>query len=147
MASPEGEGPHSAAYFDAVRDYRWDVDHLALIAGRLELERGRPGRRLRGRSLGADARRGPPAPDDRRGVDQAQEWVSEATRVAEQHGLAERFRYQQAVAEALPFTDATFDLVTCQTLLIQCVIHGRCSQRSSESPNPEAGSRSETDGH
>ena len=33
-------------------------------------------------------------------------------------GLADRFGYQVAVAEKLPFADASFDLVTCQTLLI-----------------------------
>ena len=34
------------------------------------------------------------------------------------HGLADRFSYQVAVAEKLPFADASFDLVTCQTVLI-----------------------------
>ena len=33
-------------------------------------------------------------------------------------GLADRFTYRVAVAEKLPFTDASFDLVTCQTVLI-----------------------------
>jgi SAM-dependent methyltransferase len=34
------------------------------------------------------------------------------------HGLADRFSYRVAVAEKLPFADASFDLVTCQTVLI-----------------------------
>src|SRR4029077_14707852 len=33
-------------------------------------------------------------------------------------GFANRFNYQVAVAEKLPFADASFDLVTCQTVLI-----------------------------
>ena len=34
--------------------------------------------------------------------------------------MADRVRYQQADAEALPFPDDTFDLVTCQTGLVHC---------------------------
>ena len=37
---------------------------------------------------------------------------------ASARGLADRFIYQVSVAEKLPFADASFDLVTCQTLLI-----------------------------
>jgi ubiquinone/menaquinone biosynthesis C-methylase UbiE len=37
---------------------------------------------------------------------------------ASAHGLADRFSYQVSVAERLPFPDASFDLVTCQTVLI-----------------------------
>ena len=33
-------------------------------------------------------------------------------------GLADRFGYQVSAAEKLPFADASFDLVTCQTVLI-----------------------------
>ena len=52
------------------------------------------------------------------GVDRDPLWVEKAAARAAAHGLADRFTYQVAVAEKLPFTDASFDLVTCQTLLI-----------------------------
>ena len=42
------------------------------------------------------------------------EWVAQAT----QRAPEPRFRYVQGDAEALPFDDGTFDLVTCQTVLI-----------------------------
>jgi SAM-dependent methyltransferase len=40
-------------------------------------------------------------------------------------GLSERFAYQIASAESLPFDDAVFDMVTCQTLLM----HVRAPER------------------
>ena len=47
------------------------------------------------------------------GVEPDAGWVAEATRRA-----PPGFSYVQGVAESLPFADATFDLVTCQTVLI-----------------------------
>jgi SAM-dependent methyltransferase len=52
------------------------------------------------------------------GLDREPAWVEEATLRAGEAGLRDRFSYRQGVAEALPFGDASFDLVTCQTLLI-----------------------------
>jgi SAM-dependent methyltransferase len=114
------DGPHSAAYFGAVRDFWWNADHLELCARRLELDRvasvldvgsgvGHWGRLL-ATVLAEEA--------TVTGVDQEPAWVEEAGRRAEAAGLGERFRYLHARAEALPFDDASFDLVTCQTVLI-----------------------------
>ena len=52
------------------------------------------------------------------GVDRDPKWVEKAATRAAANGLADRFSYQVAVAEKLPFADASFDLVTCQTILI-----------------------------
>jgi SAM-dependent methyltransferase len=59
-------------------------------------------------------------PSDARvhGVDRDPLWVEKARARAVACGLAGRFGYQVGVAEKLPFADASFDLVTCQTLLI-----------------------------
>jgi ubiquinone/menaquinone biosynthesis C-methylase UbiE len=54
------------------------------------------------------------------GVDREAFWVEKAAARATAHGLADRFSYQVAVAEKIPFADASFDLVTCQTVLIHC---------------------------
>ena len=52
------------------------------------------------------------------GVDREDEWVDAATRRAAAMDLAERCSYRRAAAKSLPFDDASFDLVTCQTVLI-----------------------------
>jgi ubiquinone/menaquinone biosynthesis C-methylase UbiE len=52
------------------------------------------------------------------GIDREAEWVSEAGKRALTMGLAERCRYLQGQAETIPFASASFDLVTCQTVLM-----------------------------
>jgi SAM-dependent methyltransferase len=52
------------------------------------------------------------------GVDRDPLWVSKATERAAARGLSDLFQYRVSDARALPFPDASFDLVTCQTLLI-----------------------------
>lgn len=119
MTGDERE-PHSAAFFGPERDFWWNVDHLELIASR---------RRLGGVRSVLDVGCGvghwgtllaavlsPEATIV--GVDREEEWVAEATRRAAALGLAKRCCYRHARAQELPFDDATFDLVTCQTVLI-----------------------------
>jgi SAM-dependent methyltransferase len=117
MSSAE---PHSAAYFGAGRDFWWNLDQLELCARRIGLDGV-------GSVLDVGAGVGhwsrllanvlPPAAT-LVGVDRERRWVEEATARAEAAGLGERFSYRQAPVEQLPFEDASFDLVTCQTLLI-----------------------------
>ena len=52
------------------------------------------------------------------GVDREPLWVEKAAERAAARGLSGRFNYQVAVADQLPFPDASFDLVTCQTVLL-----------------------------
>ena len=102
------------------RDTWWDDAFLAMMAVKWGLDRvhtaldvgcgvGHWGQRLM-RHL----------PDDTTlfGVDAEQAWVDAARTRAVDRGLAERSKYELSRAEALPFADASLDMVTCQTLLI-----------------------------
>jgi ubiquinone/menaquinone biosynthesis C-methylase UbiE len=111
---------HSADYFGDTRDYWWNLDFLELMAKRFSLDRmqdvldvgagiGHWGQLL-ANVMPSSARV--------QGVDRDPLWVEKAAARAAAHGLADRFTYQVAVAEKLPFTDASFDLVTCQTVLM-----------------------------
>jgi SAM-dependent methyltransferase len=59
-------------------------------------------------------------PDDVRvtGLDREASWVEEASTRARARGLEGRFSYLQGDAQRLPFPDDSFDLTTCQTVLI-----------------------------
>src|SRR5215471_6391526 len=111
---------HSAEYFGDTRDYWWNIDFLELMGKRLSLDGvqdvldvgsgvGHWGQLL-ANVIPTSARV--------QGVDRDPLWVEKAAARAAAHGLADRFTYQVAVAEKLPFADASFDLVTCQTVLI-----------------------------
>jgi SAM-dependent methyltransferase len=52
------------------------------------------------------------------GIDREHRWVEKAAESARSLGFHARCQYRVASAAALPFEDASFDLVTCQTLLI-----------------------------
>ena len=52
------------------------------------------------------------------GVDRELAWVERARETAARAGLSSRCQYRVASVEALPFAADSFDLVTCQTLLI-----------------------------
>jgi SAM-dependent methyltransferase len=111
---------HSAEYFGDTRSYWWNSDFLELMGKRLSLDRVRDvldvgcgvghWGQLLANVLPSDARV--------QGVDRDPLWVEKAAARATAHGLADRFSYRVSVAEKLPFADASFDLVTCQTLLI-----------------------------
>jgi SAM-dependent methyltransferase len=116
---PQGR-PHSAAFLGRERDFWWNLDHLELIASRLKLGGVRSVLDV-GAGIGhwgillSEVL----SPDATLiGVEREAAWVKEATSRAERLGLSDRFRYEQGEAEALAFEDASFDLVTCQTLLI-----------------------------
>lgn len=111
---------HSAAYFGEERDHWWNADYLELLARRFNLHRiktvldvgsgvGHWGRLL-APLVSVDARIV--------GVERDPRWVTQAAESAAARDMADRFTYQQGVAEELPFADGSFELVTCQTLLI-----------------------------
>lgn len=116
----KGLAAHSAEWFGETRDHWWNEDFLRFLATKWRLEElrtvldvgcgiGHWGRLL-GAILGTECRL--------TGVDREVLWVQKATERAKAAGWGERLRYQVAAAEQLPFDDHTFDLVTCQTLLM-----------------------------
>src|SRR5262249_22909957 len=100
---------HSAEYFGDTRDHWWNLDFLALMAERLGFDRARDvldvgcgvghWGQLLAKVLPAHARV--------EGVDRDPLWVEKAALRAAANGLADRFGYQVAVAETLPFADAS----------------------------------------
>ncbi len=114
----KGLASHSAEYFGDSRDYWWYEDFLRATVSRWGPVRsmldvgcgvGHWGRLL-ARLLPGDVRL--------TGVDRDPAWVAKATEKAAAVGLGDRATYRQGTADALPFGDCTFDLVTCQTVLI-----------------------------
>src|SRR3954447_23803444 len=111
---------HSAEYFGDTRDYWWNLDFLDLMGKRLSFHNVKDvldvgcGVGHWGRLLAKVL----PTTAHVQGIDRDPRWVQEAEARATAHGLASRFNYKVGVAETLPFADATFDLVTCQTVLI-----------------------------
>ncbi len=111
---------HSAEYFGDTRDYWWNQDFVELIGRRFAFEKVREVLDV-GCGVGhwtqvlASAL---PVDVQVIGVDRDQSWVDRATERAASRGISHRFRYQLSEAQTLPFPDASFDLVTCQTLLI-----------------------------
>src|SRR6266540_345644 len=112
---------HSALYFGETRDSWWNLDQLRLALGRFGLTNG--GAALDVLDVGcgvghwgrllADAL---DRPLRLVGIDREPEWIGEA--FARARELRGHWRYQIGDASHLPFADASFDLVTCQTVMI-----------------------------
>ena len=118
--SRDGFELHSAAYFGESRNYWWNPDYLELLGRRWNLKSalkvldvgcgpGHWGRTISD-LVACDARIV--------GVDREPAWVAASTRTAAELGLSDGFEYVVGTVEALPFPDDSFDLVTCQTVLI-----------------------------
>ena len=114
------EQPHSADYFNEVRDFWWNLDFLQLMGQRWQVQDINTvldvgcGHGHWGQVLSQIL----PEHSTVIGLDQESEWVEEAEQRAQRLGLAQRFRYEQGCAESIPFPDSHFDFVTCQTALI-----------------------------
>jgi ubiquinone/menaquinone biosynthesis C-methylase UbiE len=112
---------HSAAFLNTPqRDFWWNRDFLELVARRLDLS---PVRRVLdvGAGMGhwSTALLGVLPPDATLvGLDREPRWVERAQQDVNEPGVGERCRFMQGVAEQLPFEQESFDLVSCQTLLI-----------------------------
>jgi SAM-dependent methyltransferase len=118
--SKTGKKAHSEEFFGDYRDFWWNTDFLRLMAARLNLGTlnhvldvgcgiGHWGQILE-----------PFLPKTAHltGVDMEPTSIAKAVDRAKQQELSDRFRYQVGLATSLPFGDNTFDLVTCQTVLI-----------------------------
>ena len=112
--------PHSAAYFGPQRDFWWNQDYLELLARRWQFESIRSVLDVGSGVAHWGMRLISVLPPQASviGVERDPRSVQQANRRAESAGLPGRLRSVQGVAEALPFEDATFDLVTCQTVLM-----------------------------
>lgn len=116
----KGNLAHSAEHFGDPRDHWWNRDFLELMASRWQLDSVRDALDVGcgvghwGMLLASVMRY-----DVRlTGIDRESAWVEEATLRARKRGLGDRFKYQTGDARVLPFADDTFDLTTCQTVLI-----------------------------
>ncbi len=110
---------HSAAFFDEQRDYWWNDDFLRLVVERLGLGPTRSVLDV-GCGLGHWSRvltRGLPALTEITGIDPDEAWVRQARLVDEDRQSVQTSVFQGR-GEQLPYPDGSFDLVTCQTVLI-----------------------------
>jgi SAM-dependent methyltransferase len=111
---------HSLEHFGVARHYFWNYDFVALMSQRWRLERVTcaldvgcgvghwtavlgtlllPGAQIVG-------------------VDREEAWIAIAREAHAESGSPRDTRFVQGLAEALPFPDNAFDMVTCQTLLL-----------------------------
>ena len=110
---------HSAEYFVESRDFWWNPDFLELMAKRWRLDEVATvldvgcGVGHWGRALGPYLKN----LEQLTGVDRESEWVNQAAKNATS-ALAGRAKYLVGDAMSLPFGDNSFDMVTCQTVLI-----------------------------
>lgn len=116
----KGQAAHSAEFFGDTRDHWWNGDFLELVAKRWKLDAVRDALDV-GCGVGhwgmvlASV-----MPDHVRvtGIDREVAWVEQAKLRAQARGLAGRSSYLRAEVQRLPFADGSFDLTTCQTVLI-----------------------------
>ena len=111
---------HSAEYFGEQRDYWWNLDFLHLMGQRWGVEKVRSvldvgcGVGHWGMLLNNVL----PEAATVVGIDRESVWVEEAQARAKSAKLDDRYTYQEGDADMIPFPDESFDMVTCQTLLI-----------------------------
>jgi SAM-dependent methyltransferase len=116
----QGQAKHSAEHFGDTRDHWWNVDFLRLMANRWKLDAVRSvldvgcGIGHWGMLLASVM----PENVHVTGIDREPSWVQHANERAATRGLGGRFVFQQGEAQRLPFPDNSFDLTTCQTVLI-----------------------------
>lgn len=116
--SQDPREPHSAEYFGEERDFWWNADFLELMAKRWQLDKvktvldvacgvGHWGHLL-SKLLPEDAKIA--------GIDREEEWI--AISKEKTKGQESRFEYAVGTCEKIPYPDASFDMVTCQTVLL-----------------------------
>ncbi|MBF0441601.1 MAG: class I SAM-dependent methyltransferase [Oligoflexales bacterium] len=112
--------PHSHDFFGEWRDFWWNMDFIELMSKRWRL--AEIGTVLDvGCGVGHWGRVLFPffTPSTKiTGIDMEAESIQKCIEIANQSGISERCKYMLSKAEALPFPDNSFDMVTCQTVLI-----------------------------
>lgn len=120
MSENQPQRPHSAEFFNETRDYWWNEDFLRLMGERLDFEKVSSVLDV-GCGVGhwMFALAGVlPRTTRFNGVDREEEWVRKATKRMNDAGLGDRCEFALGDAMSLPFADKSFDLTTCQTVLI-----------------------------
>ncbi len=121
MTQPKAEAYSFLVGFDGDwRDTWWNADFLELMARRWRLGEVRRALDV-GCGIGHWGRTLLPfLPADATidGIDREASFAEKANAKAAELGIAHRARYQAGAVERLPFEDGTFDLVTCQTVLM-----------------------------
>lgn len=119
--------PHSAEFLVATRDFWWNEDFVELMAKRWQLHSVRTVLDVGSGLAHWDRTLLPHLHPTATivGVDREPRWVTAASERAARDGLASRMRYSEGSADLLPFADNTFDLVTCQTVLVHVADVGR----------------------
>ena len=114
------EKPHSADYFGDTRDFWWNRDFLELMSCRWKLHAVRRALDVGcgvghwGRCLAPFL----PTGASITGIDREAQWIEEARKKSAGISSGLTFTFLKGEAERLPFADGSFDLVTCQTVLI-----------------------------
>ncbi len=119
-SSNNSNRPHSEEYFGEYRDHWWNSDYIELLAKRWNIQNvktvldvgcgvGHWGRVLL-----------PVLPPNAtiHGIDMEPLHIEKARSIAEQYSASHRLTYSVAQAQSLPFPNESFDMVTCQTVLI-----------------------------
>lgn len=112
--------PHSQEFFGEWRDFWWNRDFVELMAKRWELHRVQTVLDV-GCGIGHWSRvliPFLPKTTTLYGIDMEQRSIKKAQELAIENGFGTRAHYKEARAEKIPFDDDSFDMVTCQTLLI-----------------------------
>ncbi|QCK14240.1 class I SAM-dependent methyltransferase [Mangrovivirga cuniculi] len=117
----QNKGGHSEAYFGNYRDYWWNEDFLELIANRLNLNQMHKVLDV-GFGHGHWSKKLIPylgSPLKLTGVDKESKYTqSTITNFKESFDNVDSFEVIQSDVSELPFESGSFDMVTCQTLLI-----------------------------
>ena len=112
--------PHSVSVLTDIRDYWYSPDFIELMAKRWELTQVETILDV-GCGIGHWGQLLAPFLSSKMhmiGIDPEELWIEKATERAQQKGLASRTTYQIGTAEVIPFPDHSFDMVTCQTVLV-----------------------------
>lgn len=112
--------PHSGHYFGDQRDFWWNYDFLELMAKRWQFSQCHSlldvgcGVGHWGHILAPFL----PKNCQIQGIDPEEKWIAIAKEKVNKTPSSVSFHYQVGSVEKLPFADNTFDMVTCQTVLI-----------------------------
>ncbi|WP_397601418.1 class I SAM-dependent methyltransferase [Silvanigrella sp.] len=120
MSLYEEKKPHSQDFFGEYRNFWWNQDFIELMAKRWCLDKINSVLDV-GCGIGHWGRVLSPFLSKTcviSGIDMEPASIKNAIQITNKYELEKRFHYYVAFADQIPFPDNTFDMVTCQTVLI-----------------------------